>query len=240
MTAQRSNESYYDEFSDWYERERHHGYHALVDDLEYDLVADLAKGRDVLDVGCGTGLILRRVASDARLAVGVDLSPGMLSHAVRRGLPVARASVTHLPFADETFDLVYSFKVLSHVQDVARTLRELSRVTRPGGDLLLEYYNARSLRYWAKRAWSGRISKQTDESAVYTRFDTIDSLAQQLPPELTLSRVSGVRVFTPHSIVHRIPAIRRVFRWAEWRARDSRLGRFGGFLVLHLRKEGVA
>ena len=70
--------AYYDDFSKRYERERHHGYHALLDELELDVALPLAEGREVLEVGCGTGLILSRLAGVARRAEGIDLSPGML------------------------------------------------------------------------------------------------------------------------------------------------------------------
>src|SRR3954452_5049487 len=87
---------YYNEFSHTYERLRGpndpHGYHALVDDLEIDFAARYAAGKDLLEVGCGTGLLLERLARIARTARGVDLSPGMLERARERGLQVQEAS----------------------------------------------------------------------------------------------------------------------------------------------------
>jgi ubiquinone/menaquinone biosynthesis C-methylase UbiE len=69
---------YYDEFASWYERERGRGYHQLLDDLEVDLVERYGRGAAVLEAGCGTGLILGRVARFADEAWGFDISPGML------------------------------------------------------------------------------------------------------------------------------------------------------------------
>ena len=54
------NRSYYDVMSRTYEAERHQGYHAFLDDAEVALVADLVRGRCVLEVGTGTGLLLQR------------------------------------------------------------------------------------------------------------------------------------------------------------------------------------
>src|SRR6478609_9669238 len=88
------NRAYYDDFSGWYERERHLPYHRMLDDLEVEIVERYARGKQVLEVGCGTGLILHRVGQFASDAQGIDLSGGMLEKAADRGLHVAQASAT--------------------------------------------------------------------------------------------------------------------------------------------------
>src|SRR5690349_6611820 len=134
--ARLDNRSYYDEFAGWYERERHLPYHRMLDDLEVELVERYGAGKDVLEVGCGTGLILGRTARFARRAAGIDLSGGMLARAAERGLSVAQASATELPIATASVDVAYSFKVLAHIPDIAAALREMARVVRPGGWVL--------------------------------------------------------------------------------------------------------
>src|ERR1041385_5939753 len=93
-----SNRPYYDAFSARYEAQRGRndpgGYHELLDELEAGFVRRFAAGRDVLEVGCGTGLVLRRIEQFARSAKGVDLSPGMLERARKRGLRVSEGSAT--------------------------------------------------------------------------------------------------------------------------------------------------
>src|SRR6266536_6672416 len=95
-----ANRQYYDAFSAEYERERGQndpgGYHELLDELEAEYVRRYGAGRDVLEVGCGTGLVLSRIAQFARSARGVDLSPGMLAKAQARGLDVVLGSATAL------------------------------------------------------------------------------------------------------------------------------------------------
>lgn len=97
----------------------------------------------LLDAGCGPGGMLTRLSALGR-PFGVDLHPLALAHASGKA-PLARAAVEHLPFAEDSFDLVTSFDVLYHlaVGDDEAALREFARVLRkstpgkPGGILLI-------------------------------------------------------------------------------------------------------
>jgi ubiquinone/menaquinone biosynthesis C-methylase UbiE len=236
-----NNRAYYDDFSDGYERERGVGYHRLLDDLEMQIVAPLAQGQRVLEVGCGTGLILGRIARHAASARGVDLSPGMLRAARARGLHVVLGSATNLPFADASFDLVCSFKVLAHVPEIGKALAEIARVTRPGGRMVLEFYNPWSLRYLAKRIAGPRpISDGRTEADVFTRWDSPRAVRHLLPKAVELEGFRGVRVLTPAAFVHKLPVVRRAFALAEHRVVDSPLRYFGGFLIAIARKQSEA
>ena len=225
---------YYDEFSAWYERQRDRGYHRLVDDLEVDLVARYGRGARVLEAGCGTGLLLSRVARFASEAWGVDLSAGMLDKARARALHVLQASVTSLPFRDESFDVVYSFKVLAHVEPIKEALAELARITRRGGYLLLEFYNPLSLRYLVKVLKpASRISDHTTDAAVYTRYDALESIREYLPADVKLVTMRGIRVVTPLSYVYRLPPLGKLFGRVERALADAPFfRRLGGFLVV--------
>jgi len=225
--------AYYDDFSTRYENERHHGYHALLDELELDIALPLARERHVLEVGCGTGLILERLARGAKRAEGIDLSPGMLDKARARGLSVREASATALPYPDAEFDLVVSFKVLAHVPDLRAALGEMARVCRPGGRVLAELYNPWSLRFLAKRLGGpGKISDGRSEADVFTRWDAPNTLRSLLPASLRLDEVRGLRVFTPAAFVHRVPLLGAALARAERTVTRSPLRWFGGFLVV--------
>lgn len=233
--------AYYDEFSKEYERHRRpnsaDGYHALVDDLEIELTARYGAGKDVLECGCGTGLILERIARSAKRAVGIDLSPGMLERAKARGLEVHEGSVTALPFEDASFDVTCSFKVLAHVPDIGKALSEMARVTRPGGVILAEFYNPYSLRGLAKRLGpAGKISDSTRESAVYTRFDAPHVLPRILPPGTHIETARGIRIVTPAAFAMRVPGVRDVLRTAERLLCDTPAARLAGFYVAVIRK----
>jgi ubiquinone/menaquinone biosynthesis C-methylase UbiE len=233
------NRSYYDDFAGWYEKERGKGYHQMLDDLEVGLIERYGRGADVLEAGCGTGLLLERVARFARSARGVDLSAGMLARARDRGLDVAQGSVTALPFADASFDVVYSVKVLAHVEDIRTALGEMSRVLRPGGYLLAEFYNTRSLRYLVKRLKPPtRVSERTDDEAVYTRYDSVDGFRAYLPGDLEWQGVRGVRIVTPVAKAHGLPGVGRLLRAAEFALADAPIARgLGGFVIAVARKQ---
>ncbi|HEY3816165.1 MAG TPA: class I SAM-dependent methyltransferase [Polyangiaceae bacterium] len=233
--------AYYDEFSVRYDAHRRpnrpDGYHALIDDLEVEIVERYGAGGDVLECGCGTGLILERIARFARSTRAIDMSPGMLEKARARGLVVEEASVTALPFAADTFDVACAFKVLAHVPDIGRALSEMARVTRPGGVVLAEFYNPLSLRGLAKRLGpAGAISQRTKESVVYTRFDPPWVIPRILPPTLRIEAVRGVRILTPTARAMAVPGVRDWLRRAEWRLADTWAAFFAGFYVAILRK----
>lgn len=233
--------AYYDEFSKSYERHRRpnsrDGYHALVDDLEVELCARYGTGKDVLECGCGTGLILERIQEHARHATGIDLSPGMLELARARGLDVHEGSVTALPFPDASFDVTCSFKVLAHVPDIGRALAEMARVTRPGGVILAEFYNPWSLRGLVKRLGpAGKISDRTRESAVYTRFDSPRVLPKILPPGTRLEAARGIRIVTPAAAAMKLPGLAGMFRAAERLLCDTPAASFAGFYVAVIRR----
>jgi SAM-dependent methyltransferase len=161
----------------------------------------------------------------------------MAQRAKDRGLDVHIGSVCDLPFGDDQFDLAYSFKVLAHVPDIDRAVREAARVIRPGGHLLLEFYNPWSLRYLAKKAAGPqRIGKDRTEADISTRWDSPRAIPRFLPPNLELVDYYGVRVLTPFAAVHRLPWVARALSRAELAASHSPLRYFGGFLIAVLRK----
>jgi SAM-dependent methyltransferase len=233
--------AYYDEFSRGYEARRRpndpDGYHALIDDLEVDVVRRFGAGRDVLECGCGTGLLLERIAQFASSAQGIDLSPRMLDAARARGLNVTEGSVTRLPYDDASFDVACSFKVLAHVPEIGLALSEMARVVRPGGVVLAELYNPLSLRGLLKRFGpAGRISRFTKEDAVYTRFDAPWIVPRITPPGCTVERAFGVRIVTPAAAAMRIPGARALLPIVERALSPTPLAFFAGFYVAVLRK----
>ena len=102
-------------------------------------------GRRILDVGCGIGtaeVTLGRLALTQVTLVGVDrvadrvreALAAVRSHNIRASFAAADACA--LPFADETFDSSFCVALLQHIADVAQAVREITRVTRPGGRIV--------------------------------------------------------------------------------------------------------
>ena len=97
------------------------------------------RNKEIVDVGCGTGAILQRLGNPGK-NVGVDLSPLAISFCRTRGLNnVKEADICAMPFGDESFDAAICSSVLYHdwIDDVGRALREIHRILRPNGVLLI-------------------------------------------------------------------------------------------------------
>jgi phosphatidylethanolamine/phosphatidyl-N-methylethanolamine N-methyltransferase len=103
----------------------------------------LPAGSKVLEVGVGTGLSLEAYPEHADV-LGVDLSEDMLSHAAEkidkngyRHIKVRPMDALNLEFADDSFDYVMGFHIVSVVPDSARLMREMVRVCKPGGTVVV-------------------------------------------------------------------------------------------------------
>lgn len=110
-------------------------------------VAGLSPGDDVLDVGCGTGIVARAAArrlQGSGSVTGLDLNEGMLAVARRAAEPVAwyQGPAEALPFAADSFDRVVSQFALMFFADRTAALEEMVRVGRPGGTVTLATWAA--------------------------------------------------------------------------------------------------
>jgi demethylmenaquinone methyltransferase/2-methoxy-6-polyprenyl-1,4-benzoquinol methylase len=96
-------------------------------------------GDRVLDLAAGTGTSTEPFAADGATVLACDFSLGMLAEGRRRrpGLPFVAGDALALPFADDSFTAVTMSFGLRNVADTLQALRELRRVTRPGGRLVV-------------------------------------------------------------------------------------------------------
>ena len=99
-------------------------------------------GRTVLDVGCGSGLFLSKVASQTDMIVGVDVSRKLLFKAKEQAnslqnVFVLQADADHLPFREGFFEVVFAFTMLQNMPKPPETLSELKRVAKHNGSIVV-------------------------------------------------------------------------------------------------------
>lgn len=171
----------------------------------------VAPGCRVLEVGVGTGLhgrwLLDLCAVDY---VGLDLSPAMLATArLRLGLhvPLVESAAEELPFSDASFDAAYCSGTLHHVADRARAVREMSRVVRPGGRVVISEPNPWNP--WNALAWATR---RVERGQLYMRPPVLRSYLRRAE-----IRVDAVELFnfTPPGPAFLAPAFDLVDSVAE-------------------------
>src|SRR5262245_35144869 len=97
----------------------------------------IGPGDTVLDLAAGTGVSTQELAHSGAWCVATDFSVGMLKAGSWRRVPKVAGDATHLPFADAAFDAVTISFGLRNVADPETALREMARVTRPGGRLVV-------------------------------------------------------------------------------------------------------
>ena len=134
---------YYDELAGAYD-----SLHGDEQNLKIELALRAVRLRDsdlILDVGCGTGLLLDHIGDSARQILGLDLSSGVLKVAAERSkklrkgysASVIRADADYMPFPKETFDKVFAFTLLQNLPDPYMTVREMTRVARTNSMIVI-------------------------------------------------------------------------------------------------------
>lgn len=182
---------------------------AFVEKTGWDL-ADL-RGRTVLDAGCGMGRFAEICADAGAEVWGVDLSEAVEAAVgnlgSRTNVRLLQADIMALPFADSSFDFVYSIGVLHHTPDTRAAFLQLARLVKPGGRISIWVYSKRL------RAFVGS--------------ELLRPLTSRMPKP-TLLRLCRIAVPLYH--VHRIPLLGRITqlllptsmeRQPDWRWLDT-------------------
>jgi SAM-dependent methyltransferase len=95
-------------------------------------------GEHILDLGCGDGQLTARIAATGATVAGLDTSAQMAAAARARGIAVEQGSAESMPFADRSFDAVFSNAALHWVRDQEAMLAEVHRVLKPSGRFVAE------------------------------------------------------------------------------------------------------
>ncbi len=129
---------------------RHHAHYR--DSFYYKIIQ--LEPAEVLDIGCGDGALLKRLALDGIFATGVDLSKTAIAEVQRQGLHALLVDANNLPFEDNSFDLVVSEYSAHHMQDIKAVISEAMRVCRKGVLFLDMWFDQSHL--------SGRLAARFD------------------------------------------------------------------------------
>ena len=212
-----------------------------------------SKGQRVLEVGVGMGADYLEWLKAGAQATGVDLSSISLERAKRRCqmagyAPDLRVSdAEHLPFPDDTFDVVYSYGVMHHSPDTAQCIREARRVLKPGGALRIMIYHHPSLTgfmLWLRYGFlRGRSLRQT----VHDHLESPGTKSYTQAEALTLlqgfEQIEFRHAFSPGDLLLNVPSARfqglayRIVWRLYPRFLARRLGeKLGLFLLISARK----
>ena len=197
----------------------------------------LIAGENVLDAGCGTGLLLEQQAGavgESGRAVGIDLSDDMLAVARRRcadlkQVELRQGSVDSLDFADASFDAVSCAQTLLYVENHDTALTEFCRVLKPGGRIAI-----------VETDWRGAILNHPDPDLTRKLFDALDHarssplLVRQMRPLLKRTGFGTIRVeaipllnagysansFSAEMLANLVPTARKQNRVGETEAQN--------------------
>ena len=91
----------------------------------------------ILEIGCGRGFLTKRIQEISPHTYGIDVNPAAIALGVAENLSVMDSQ--NLDFEDSSFDKVYSYHTIEHVSEPQKMFKEIERVLRPGGKVLLVY-----------------------------------------------------------------------------------------------------
>ena len=184
----------------------------------YQLVREhigAVEGLEILEVACGRGGFSNELARAGACVTGCDFSFVAVRVAdmklrATENRPAARfiqGDAQDLPFADESFDLVISCETIEHLPEVSKALREMFRVTRPGGNLLLTTPNyANFMGLYELYSWLRHPGRKDDQP-----FDR----RQWFPQIRKFVREAGWKIIRTDGTVHQFPFLpgQNPIRW---------------------------
>jgi SAM-dependent methyltransferase len=170
----------------------------------YHFAVRLARGKRVLDAGCGAGYGSAELADVAESVTAIDIAAEAVeyarAHYALPNLTFERASCVELPFADGGFDLVVAFEVIEHLENWREFLKEVRRVLAPSGQLIVSTPNR--LYYTESRGTEGANPFHVHEFD----FEEFNRELREFFPHVSMfleNHIEGV-TFQPHESGHTV------------------------------------
>ena len=139
----------------------------------YQWASSFVAGKDVLELACGAGQGLHLLSSKAKSVVGSDVDPSIVCEAQKNnsdiGVSILNFSADNIPYPEDSFDVVVLFEAIYYIPDFLVAAKEISRVLRPGGVLLISSANPLlfdfvkspySVRYYSKAELSEVLASE--------------------------------------------------------------------------------
>lgn len=148
------------------------------DDERYKIILQNAKetcllGGDIriLDIGCGKGRYLKNLIDDLpdSQCYGVDISKKVIAEKTNQNIVWEEGSLTHIPFRDNNFAMAYTCEALEHAVDIKSAIREMARVVRPDGRIVIVDKNIAALGTLEICEWEQWFD-ETELAAIMSEF----------------------------------------------------------------------
>lgn len=197
----------------------------------YEFAMPFVAGMTVLDFGCGTGYGTARLAEAAASVTGVDVAEKAIE-AARQGstaenLQFRRIDMVQekdLPFADDTFDVVVSFQVIEHVEDLSRYVGEVRRVLKEGGTFLCVTPDRTHRLFPRQRPWNEfhwtEFAPEELAAVLRARFAEVNVLGMSARPDIIGHELRRYRRMRLMSYPFTFPGAPEL--WRRWGIRTAK------------------
>lgn len=197
----------------------------LVSDAKTEVVASIIKNKNteeikkILVVGCGSGLEAAVLSKELNAdVIGIDIIDNFDELAAKR-VTLKKGDATALDFSDETFDFIYSYHALEHINDPDKALSEMSRVLKKGGGYwigtpnrtrLIGYIGSKGVSLKKKIAWNyldwkarlaGKFRNEFGAHAGYSTVELHNMLLKAFPVAESVSKIYFSSVYAKHNFL---------------------------------------